>query len=231
MRNVYTWNNEPVTAATYKDIYDDEGEFVEKVLDVPASTEVIGLVVTQVESKSQADIDRLVELGKPQRVIDKFTELLLPTLEPTQLIADEWYGQHLLVQHSDPDKLMFERTYDEELEEWVEVPTPNDYDVALEARTELETDNPWLVGYRGLDAPEKPSDELESTVWQEDNIDYRKKRKAAYKKLSPEGTFETTVGDMFDAIIKAIYGDMTELDVLAQKINDIKLKHPNKDKG
>ena len=58
-------------------------------------------------------------------------------------------------------------------------------------------------------------------------VPYRLARKSRYiEELSDEGTFETTVGDTLDAIIKAVYGDTTELDELAAKINAIKADIP-----
>lgn len=58
-------------------------------------------------------------------------------------------------------------------------------------------------------------------------VNYRKLRAAAYiLELSPEGTFNTSVGDLIDAIIKAIYGDRSELDELLLKIQAIKAQYP-----
>lgn len=55
----------------------------------------------------------------------------------------------------------------------------------------------------------------------------RNQRQVDYiKELSPEGTFEKTVGDMLDALVKHAYGDSTELDALVIKINDIKARYP-----
>ncbi len=56
---------------------------------------------------------------------------------------------------------------------------------------------------------------------------YRQKRMAAYiAELSPEGTFQTSVFDLLDAIIKAIYGDTLELDQLKTITDSVKQKHP-----
>lgn len=56
---------------------------------------------------------------------------------------------------------------------------------------------------------------------------YRDKRQARYiAELSTEGTFEKTVGDLMDAIIKAHYGDTAELDVIAGIISQIKIDIP-----
>lgn len=56
---------------------------------------------------------------------------------------------------------------------------------------------------------------------------YRELRAAAYiKQLSPEGTFQTSVGDLIDALIKAAYGDRSELDDLVSKITRIKQEYP-----
>lgn len=56
---------------------------------------------------------------------------------------------------------------------------------------------------------------------------YRDLRSDQYKtQLSPEGRFETTVGDILDAIIKHLHGDSTELDDLTEKINKIKFDFP-----
>lgn len=57
--------------------------------------------------------------------------------------------------------------------------------------------------------------------------DYREQRAAAYvAQLSAEGTFQTSVGDLFDAVIKAIYGDRSDLDRLAATIQQIKAEFP-----
>lgn len=72
-------------------------------------------------------------------------------------------------------------------------------------------------------------------------LDYRQKRAAAYvTALSPEGHFASSVGDLFDAQLKAIYAmrqavdalgvdvsaGFVELDDLAAKIAKIKARHP-----
>lgn len=56
---------------------------------------------------------------------------------------------------------------------------------------------------------------------------YREKRALAYiREISPEGTFETAIGDVLDAILKYIKGDPTELNVLEPKIQAIKTRYP-----
>jgi len=57
---------------------------------------------------------------------------------------------------------------------------------------------------------------------------YRQARAKDYiKELSPEGTFETSVGDLFNAILKHIYEiDPAPLAALATKINAIKARYP-----
>lgn len=56
---------------------------------------------------------------------------------------------------------------------------------------------------------------------------YRQARKARYiAELSEEGTFQTTTGDMLDALTKAVYGDLAELDKLRTKIDAIKAGIP-----
>ena len=55
----------------------------------------------------------------------------------------------------------------------------------------------------------------------------RDKRQTDYiAELSPEGTFEKTVGDMIDAIVDHISGKPGKLNVLKAKIDAIKLRHP-----
>jgi hypothetical protein len=57
---------------------------------------------------------------------------------------------------------------------------------------------------------------------------YRDLRQERYTaELSPEGNFEKTVGDILDAIIKAQYGDSSELDALALQISQIKTDIPS----
>jgi hypothetical protein len=56
---------------------------------------------------------------------------------------------------------------------------------------------------------------------------YREKRAIDYKKeLSPEGNFETSTGDMIDALVSHIYGDTEKLDLLKGKIDTIKGRYP-----
>ncbi|MFQ5580268.1 MAG: hypothetical protein ACE5FZ_06620 [Nitrospiria bacterium] len=59
-------------------------------------------------------------------------------------------------------------------------------------------------------------------------LTYRQLRAADYiAELSPEGTFQTSVGDLLDAIIKFLYGDdNSKLDALVTIINQIKAKYP-----
>lgn len=108
-------------------------------------TELEELVVSQTESKSIEDIQRLIGKGKPMSVVDGAITLYLPTTDPAQVLADEWYHQHLLVQSLDPDEERLILV--EEGEE--DVTIPNAYDLALEARTGLENNHPWLLAYRG----------------------------------------------------------------------------------
>jgi hypothetical protein len=59
------------------------------------------------------------------------------------------------------------------------------------------------------------------------SLDYRKDRAREYiEQLSPEQKFETSVGDLLDAIIKAIYGDSKELDEYQKVIKKIKKQYP-----
>jgi len=53
-----------------------------------------GLVVTSFETKTMADVERLISLGKPQAVIDRFLEMYLASLDPNQSLKDEWYESH-----------------------------------------------------------------------------------------------------------------------------------------
>ena len=63
-----------------------------------------------------------------------------------------------------------------------------------------------------------------------EEVNNRESRQEAYTKdLSLEGTFEKTVGDCLDAIIKAVYGDTSELDELVGKIKAIKTRFPKQD--
>lgn len=60
-----------------------------------------------------------------------------------------------------------------------------------------------------------------------DTRTYRELRQEQYiKELSPEGNFNTTTGDMLDALIDAAYGDSTQLDLLKAKIDQIRLDIP-----
>jgi hypothetical protein len=61
-----------------------------------------------------------------------------------------------------------------------------------------------------------------------DSVKYRQLRAADYiKELSPEGNFQTTVGDLIDALIQSVTeGNDTKLLELKTKIDAIKARHP-----
>ena len=52
------------------------------------------LTVTTFETKTMADVERLISLSKPQAVIDRFLEMYLASLDPYQSLKDEWYESH-----------------------------------------------------------------------------------------------------------------------------------------
>lgn len=102
-----------------------------------------------------------------------------------------------------------------------------------------DNDFDWVVRWEATDNTPRPDVKklfnlLQDTMSKECKIvfdalepGYRQKRAAAYiAQLSPEGTFETSTGDLFDAIIKALYGDFSELNNQAAIINKIKEDHP-----
>ena len=200
-------------------------------------TESNGLVVTKTDSKSKEDIDRLISLGKPQRIVDKFIELYLPTIDPEQIAADAWYAQHLLVESLDPNEERKQVPVLDENGDFTYVDDVlvtelglNPYEVAVAARTNVESTNTWLTSLRGLESTIRPEYVIDVMSWRDDNVNYRTARYNEYLKLSSEGKFEHTVGDFLDALVKAHYGDTSELDALASKIAKIKNKHPNKKK-
>lgn len=88
----------------------------------------------------------------------------------------------------------------------------------------FDTEQPDLVE---IAAP--PSHHLATRVgnaWQEPAPDNRELRRADYiAELSAEGDFANSYGDLSDAIVKALYGDFTELDILKAKIDVIKARH------
>ena len=97
----------------------------------------------------------------------------------------------------------------------------------------------WLAVGNIPEQADKPTPDVIARK-EAEKIEYRRKREAAYKEeLSLEGRFETSVGDLFDAILKAIYQvksqleliglklDTTELDTLMTVINNIKNKYPS----
>ncbi len=56
---------------------------------------------------------------------------------------------------------------------------------------------------------------------------YREKRKAAYiAELGVDPSFQDTVGDVLDAVVKALNGDRTDFDAMSAKIAEIKARHP-----
>lgn len=82
--------------------------------------------------------------------------------------------------------------------------------------------------YRRMQAEVAAGDaEILPYVEPTDSRTYRDRRQARYiAELSVEGDFQKTVGDTLDAIIKAMYGDTSELDALAAKIAAIKAEIP-----
>ena len=189
----------------------------------------IGLSVTMTESNTLKDVQRIVALGKPAKVLDGFIERYLITLDPAQKAADAWYEQQLLLETLDPQEQPFTRTYiDNNGDEQTEI-LPNPYEVALTQRMELENSNTWLKGLRGLAAPERPAFVVDVEGWKATNIDVRQARQQRYiAELSEEGTFEKTVGDCLDAIIDALTGDPSKLVILKDKIDTIKTELPKK---
>lgn len=49
------------------------------------------LAVTEVETKSLADVERVIVAGKSAAVTDRFIELYLLSTDPHQAVKDEWY--------------------------------------------------------------------------------------------------------------------------------------------
>ena len=85
---------------------------------------------------------------------------------------------------------------------------------------ELENNNTWLKGLRGLDATERPIFVIDVEGWKATNIDVRQARQQRYiAEPSDEVTFEKTVGDCLDAIIDALTGDQSKLVTLKDKID------------
>lgn len=101
----------------------------------------------------------------------------------------------------------------------------------------VDEDGVYLGGYGdGASVPEGstevdvPAHGLDIWVdgeWELYEEPVRDKRQEAYiSELSREGTFEKTIGDMLDALVKHAYGDSTELDALVITINEIKARYP-----
>ena len=179
------------------------------------------LIVTKVDSKDLADVQRVIGLGKPEKVINKFIEIYLISTEPNQAIADDWHRQHLLVEKSDPNE---ERkqvpvlvddayTYDDE-GKLITEPSPNAYEVALTLRNELEQLHTWLKAFRGLDAPDRPEFIANVDQWKIDK--YSTMRKSQYPDIE----------DFADAYVKSQNGDNTDMEAYVEKCNAVKALHP-----
>lgn len=185
------------------------------------------LTVVKTESKTLVDVQRIIKLGKPARVLDHFIELYLPTQDPAQIAADNWYEQQVLVETLDPDEQRFTRTFIDENNEEQSETLPNPYEVASTELNELENSNPWLLGLRGLDSPERPEFVLDIQEWKNAHINVRDARQQRYiAELSEEGTFEKSVGDCLDAIIDFLMVDPSKLTALKTKIDSIKADLP-----
>ncbi len=118
-------------------------------------TEKQELIITYVEYKTVEDIKQIIELNKPAAVIDKFIELYIPMLDPAQQQADDWYANELTLADADINEPRKQIVDDNGI---VTGEEPNAYDVALAKRTELETANEWLKGFRGIaTAPVRPA--------------------------------------------------------------------------
>lgn len=178
MRNIYEYSHEPVTPAVYRKTYDEEGNETGEVLVSPASEEVVGLVVSQVETKTLDDIKRVIGLAKPVKVLDKFIALYLPTLDDEQNVADAWYEQYQITQTSDPDELGKEEPvldedgnlqYDES-ENLITAIGLNAYQKATQAMESLESTSAWLKSLKGdTEAPARPEYVIDVQKWKGDN--------------------------------------------------------------
>lgn len=103
----------------------------------------------------------------------------------------------------------------------------------------VDQDNNYLGGFDGAVPPEDsievpvPNhgfDTWDGTQWQPYIEPAKDTRQRAYiSELSSEGTFDRTIGDCIDALIKAVaLGDKTDLNKLLLKIQDIKARYPDK---
>jgi hypothetical protein len=52
------------------------------------------LAVTSTESKTLADVERVIALGKSDAVVERFAALYLASLDPHQQAKDDWYQAH-----------------------------------------------------------------------------------------------------------------------------------------
>ena len=62
---------------------------------------VIGLSVSMTESNTLKDVQRIIALGKPAKVLDDFIKRYLITLDPAQKGANAWYEQQLRLETLD----------------------------------------------------------------------------------------------------------------------------------
>lgn len=136
----------------------------------------LGLVVTQSEGKSFDDIKRVVSLDKPDAVIDLFIHKYIVANDPNQAIEDEWYKLHLLVESSDPDEIVTAFEFDTDTQEVMKITKPNSYNVSLAHRAVLEDGHDWLVGYRGIESPERPETIIDIEAWKLSQSDLFKVR-------------------------------------------------------
>lgn len=56
------------------------------------------LTVTQVETKTRADLVRVIAAGKPDSVVERFAAMYLDSLDPNQALKDAWYGVHARIE-------------------------------------------------------------------------------------------------------------------------------------
>jgi len=131
------------------------------------------LQVSQHETKTLDDVKRVVSLGKPQAVIDRFIELYRFSQDPNHAIADEWHKLKQELATLDPNQEPETKTtVDDQGNETVET-LPTEYEVCAAKIKQLETDNPWL-----LDFDQRPAWVIDIEQFKSDNAyvfgDYQK---------------------------------------------------------
>jgi len=195
--------------------YNEDGE-----LSAPAVYEDVVSIKPRPESKTLADVDRVMAKHTPSRpdVIFGCIALYLDGLQW------DWLESYQVWVDRAATAEAWNEANAGTLSHVVTERVINDDETISYVDTE--------VFHSAVAIPIEPTrpDVQTTTDWFESNINYRDERQARYiRELSEEGTFEKTIGDMLDAVVEMLLlGNSDKLVGIATKINNIKTDIPKR---